>query len=297
MSPPVTTSRRPRPHKSAVLPLVAAAVALLAVAALLLLRGAGSKPGTHEKEEVSVPVPRPPVPPPSAATEGDHGRGPDHLAPQPPPPAEPPQATATNDYVKKPGQMMLPNGRILTFPPPEPGHVRKVASSGRIYECDSEGNWRDVTPRQLFHTAFEANFLALSIEGRQFIPAFLLGLDQEEVVKTLQKGYEPVGDETEEELAQIKVYQEMKAAALEYIEQGGTFDQFVAEIASDVKAERRLHAEGMKSIMPLLRERRDEEAKARLAEINAALAEKGYKPVRLPARVRERLGLEPSPAP
>ena len=198
----------------------------------------------------------------------------------------------TNNYVKKPGQMLLPDGQILTFPPPKPGEVRLVASNSRIYECDSEGNWRDTTKRNLFDTAFEANFLNLAVEGKAFIPAFLTGLDQDEVVKVLKKDYVAKGDETEEEMAEINAFLEMKGAALDYIEQGGTFDDFVNEFASYVKAERQMHAKSRKQVMMLYKEGRIEEAKAKAEALNAVLVEQGYKPLRLPAHVRKAFGEE-----
>lgn len=197
-----------------------------------------------------------------------------------------------DDYVKKPGQMMLPNGKVLTFPPPGEGEIRTVVGGGKTWECDGEGGWRDVTPRQLFKTAFEANFLGLSVEGRSFIPAFLTGLDQDAVVEMLKKDYVPVGDETEDELAQIAAYDEMRAIALDYIDQGGSFDDFVTEIASYERAQRKMHAASMKQVMTLFKEGRIDEAKARAAELDEVLAGQGYKPLRLPAHVRRAFGIE-----
>ena len=194
------------------------------------------------------------------------------------------------DYVPKAGQMILPNGKIMTFPPPTEDKPRKLLAGNRTWECYADGSWRDVTPRQLFKTAFEANFLGLSVEGRSFIPAFLTGLDQDDVVRMLQKEYVPVGDETEDELAQLAAYDEMRAIALDYIGQGGSFDDFVAGIASQVAAERKLHAKSLKQVMTLFKEGRLDEAKARAEELNATLESEGFKPLRLPAHVRAAFG-------
>ena len=287
--PIVTTSSRKRPGRSPALPIAIAALVLLAAVAVYLLR----------KGWASTPCEPPPpatgsaTAAPSAASKVQDtpvatDTGPKVLAPEPS--TNIVAAATTNDYVKKPGQMMLPNGKILTFPPPKEGETTKVLANGRIYECDSEGNWRDTTRRKLFDNAFESNFANLAIEGRSFIPAFLVGLDQEAVMKTLKKDYVLKGDETEEELAEINAFIEMKGIALDYIEQGGTFDEFVTEMASFVQAERKIRANSLKQVMLLYKDGKVEEAKARAESLNAMLAEQGYKPIRLPIHVRRAFG-------
>jgi len=203
------------------------------------------------------------------------------VKPQEPAKPEPPP------YVKRPGQMQLPNGKILTFPAPKEGETRKVYAYGHMYECDSKGNFRDITPRKLFHTAFEGNFLGLAVEDKPFIPAFLKGLDQDEVKKILEKNYQPIGDETEEEWAQLKAYDDMRCAALQYMEEGGTFDEFVDYFANQVKKERQTQALCLREVMTLYKEGKIAEAKE-MAEAAAALKEKqGLKSFTLPPHVLE----------
>lgn len=200
---------------------------------------------------------------------------------------EEPEKPAPPPYVKKPGQMQLPNGKILTFPAPKEGETRKVYAYGHMYECDSEGNFRDITPRKLFHTAFEGNFLGLAVEDKPFIPAFLKGLDQDEVKKILEKNYQPIGDETEEEWTQLKAYDDMRCAALQYMEEGGTFDEFVDYFANQVKKERQTQAMCLREVMTLYKEGKIAEAKE-MAEAAAALKEKqGLKSFKLPPHVLE----------
>ena len=200
---------------------------------------------------------------------------------------EKPEKPALPPYVKKPGQMQLPNGKILTFPAPKEGETRKVYAYGHMYECDSEGNFRDITPRKLFHTAFEGNFLGLAVEDKPFIPAFLKGLDQDEVKKILEKNYQPIGDETAEEWTQLKAYDEMRCAALQYMEEGGTFDEFVDYFANQVKKERQTQAMCLREVMTLYKEGKIAEAKE-MAEAAAALKEKqGLKSFKLPPHVLE----------
>ena len=217
------------------------------------------------------------------------------------PKAEKPAPVATNDapkaaekppeFVKRPGALQLPDGKVLTFPAPKEGEIRKVYAYGHMYECDHEGNFRDVTKRQLFNTAFEANFLGLAITDKPFIPAFLKGLDQEDVKKILLKPYEPKGDETEEETEQIKAYDAMRATALQFMEEGGTFDDFVDYFAKQVKNERETNALCLREVMQLYKQGKFDEAKEMAEAANALKRQKGLNDLKLPAHVRERLGL------
>ena len=191
------------------------------------------------------------------------------------------------EYVKKPGQLQLPDGKILTFPTPKPGETRKVHAYGHTYECDHLGNFRDITPRKLFHTAFEANFLGLAVEGGAFIPAFLTGLDESDVKKMLLKKYEPIGDETEEEMAKLKAYDEMRCAALEYMEQGGKFDDFVNDFAQFEKQQRQMRAMGLGEVMKLVKQGKVAEAKEMAEAADKLMEQKGFKPIRLPEYVRK----------
>ena len=190
-------------------------------------------------------------------------------------------------FEKRPGAMQLPNGKVLTFPAPKPGEIRKVYAYGHMYECDSEGNFRDITPRKLFHTAFEGNFLGLAIEDKPFIPAFLKGLDQNEVRKILEKNEQPIGDETDGDWAQLKAYDDMRCAALQYMEEGGTFDEFVDYFANQVKKERQTQALCLREVMTLYKGGKIAEARE-MAEAAAALKERqGLKAFKLPPHVLE----------
>ena len=260
---------------------IAAIVAILAAVAFLVVkRGTGSgERGTGDKGE-KVQRQRParptqPTQPPSTNRTAKANAGNNAEKPEKQP------------FVKRPGAMQLPDGKVLTFPAPKEGEVRKVYAYGHMYECDSKGNFKDVTPRKLFHTAFEGNFLGLAVEDKPFIPAFLKGLDQDEVKKILTKNYEPIGDETEEEWTQLKAYDEMRCAALQYMEEGGTFDDFVDYFANQVKKERQTQAMCLREVMTLYKAGKIAEAKE-MAQAAEALKEKeGLKPLKLPPHVRE----------
>jgi hypothetical protein len=190
-------------------------------------------------------------------------------------------------FVKKPGSLQLPDGQVLTFPVPKPGETRKVYAHGRTYECDHEGNFRDITPRKLFKTAFELNFLGLAQEGKPYIPAFLTGLDEADVRRMLLKNYEKIGDETPEEMAALKAYDDMRCAALEYMDQGGKFDDFVAEYAAFDKDQRLSRAMCVGEVMKLYREGKIQDAFETAIAANKLMEKKGFKPIRLPPRVAD----------
>ena len=189
-------------------------------------------------------------------------------------------------FQKRPGAMQLPNGKVLTFPAPKEGEIRKVYAYGHMYECDHLGNFKDVTPRKLFHTAFEGNFLALAVEGKSFIPAFLTGLDQNEVKEILKKNYQPIGDETEEEMAQLRAYDDMRCAALQYMEEGGSFDDFVMDFANYEKKSRETNAMCLREVMTLCKEGKIQEAKEMAEAATKLMEQKGLRPFKLPPHVK-----------
>ena len=191
-----------------------------------------------------------------------------------------------SEYVKKPGQMMLPDGTILTFPAPKEGETRLLHAYGHTYECDHLGNFKNITPRKLFHTAFEGNFLALAQADKPFIPAFLTGLEESDVRKMLEKPYQPIGDETDDEKEQLKAYDDLRAAVLEYMDQGGKFDDFVQDVAKMERKQREARARGLRDVMTLVKQGRVEEAKVMNDAANQYLSEKGFKPIKLPAHVQ-----------
>lgn len=254
----------------------------LGVVVLFIIIGIVRKPAV-EPEEIKTDKP-------SMIADFTPDKPADRASTDAQPPAPSAEALSKKDekpaFVKRPGAMQLPDGQVLTFPAPKEGETRKVFAYGHLYECDHEGNFRDITPRQLFHTAFEANFLGLAIEDRPFIPAFLVGLDEADVRQMLEKPYEPIGDETEEELEQLKAYDDMRAAALEYMDQGGKFDDFVDYFASNIKKERQTQAMLLREVMMLVKEGRLQEAKVTAEAANELKLKKGLKPFKIPPHVQ-----------
>ena len=255
-----------------------------ALAALVVVVGAGlawwlvSRPASTEpapEPAPGKPAAKPSAPKPAkASTTNAQTKAEKPAKPEPPP------------FQKRPGAMQLPDGKVLTFPAPKEGEIRKVYAYGHMYECDHLGNFKDVTPRKLFHTAFEGNFLALAVEGKTFIPAFLTGLDQNEVKEILKKNYQPIGDETEEEMAQLKAYDDMRCAALQYMEEGGSFDDFVMDFANYEKKSRETNAMCLREVMTLCKEGKILEAKEMAEAATKLMEQKGLRPFKLPPHVK-----------
>lgn len=229
------------------------------------------KPTSPAKIATATPSVPKPV---KAGTTNAQAKAENPAKPEPPP------------FQKRPGAMQLPDGKVLTFPAPKEGEIRKVYAYGHMYECDHLGNFKDVTPRKLFHTAFEGNFLALAVEGKTFIPAFLTGLDQNEVKEILKKNYQPIGDETEEEMAQLKAYDDMRCAALQYMEEGGSFDDFVMDFANYEKKSRETNAMCLREVMTLCKEGKIQEAKEMAEAATKLMEQKGLRPFKLPPHVK-----------
>jgi hypothetical protein len=195
----------------------------------------------------------------------------------------------TNEYVKKPGQMKLPNGRVLTFKPPEEGHTTKVISNGHIYECDSEGNYKEVTPPPIFDNRFENQLVGLSLSDGTFMPGMLKNHSEEEIMAMLKKQVVINEDDSDEVKTKKEAVAEMKGIILDYIAQGGTFDQFVDEMHSFAREERRLKSKAYKRILADIKEGKIEEARKFREEYDSILEKNGYSKLTIPRILAEEL--------
>ena len=92
-------------------------------------------------------------------------------------------------------------------------------------------------------------------------------------------------------MAQLKAYDDMRCAALQFMDEGGSFDDFVDYFAKQVKEERETNAMCLREVMTLYKQGKLDEAKEMAEAANALKKQKGLKDLKLPAHVRERLGL------
>ena len=200
--------------------------------------------------------------------------------------------SATNTFVKRPGTMQLPSGKVLTFPPPKEGEFRIVHSHGKMYKCDSEGNWEDVTPKPIFDNSFEECLVGLSVDGGSFIPGMLMGLDEDSVRKMLEKQIVINEDDGEDVVAKKEAVAQMKAVILDYMDGGGKFDDFVMEMYQFSAQERTLKGKGLKRLSELIREGNIDAARAYRDTYDEVLSKQGFSPLKLPKGLREALGEE-----
>ncbi len=285
--PIVTTSPSRRPKRSPVLPTAIAAVAIAVAVAIYLGARAARQP---QPLSVSDTTTSPPLGGPTSAADAAPTSPMKPAQPQAGASAPPPQAATTNNYVKRPGQMMLPNGQILTFTPPEPGTTTRVTTPGHIYECDSEGNWKDITPQKPFDNPVENSLVGLSMENGKFIPAFMLNYSDEEIMAALRREVVINQDDPEDVKLKKQAVAEMKAVILDYMEQGGTYRDFVYEMAAYVKAERKVKAAGIHKIVQLVKAGDIEGAKAYREELDKVLESQEFTKIRLPKHVAEAFG-------
>lgn len=294
--PIVTTSKRGKSQvasrKSKII--VIAAVAVAAIVAIYL----GTRASSPRQQPSPAVSDTPPSPPEAATTSAEAAPVSPVEPAQPPseatqPPAMSPReariSAATNNYVKKPGQMLTDDGRVLTFPPPKEGEFRTVHSHGKVYKCDSEGNWEDVTPRPLFDNSFEENLVGLSIEGGSFVPGMLMGLDTNAIMPLLRRDVVINEDDTDDEKAKKEAVAEMKGVILDYIEQGGTFDQFVMEMRALTVQERSMKSKALKRVAELCKAGKLDEARAYVDSFNSVIDEQGFSPLKLPPHIRTAL--------
>lgn len=191
---------------------------------------------------------------------------------------------------------MLPSGKVLTFKPPAPGSFRIIHSKGRQYKCDSEGNWEDITPQPIFDNYFEENLIGLSVEGGTFIPGMLMGYEEEDVISMLKRPVEIKEGDDETVVAKKEAVAEMKTIILDYIQQGGTFDQFVTEMRAFTVNERNIKGLALKRIASLYNQGKLEEAQAFLKTFDDILQQDGFSPLRLPPKMRAAFNVEQEPS-
>lgn len=108
-----------------------------------------------------------------------------------------------------------------------------------------------------------------------------VSLSEAEIVEFLKRPVDIYDDDDEETVAAKERTAEMKAAALEYISQGGTFNQFLRAHALAATEERAMVEEVRGEMRRILNAEGPEAAQAYLDKANPGLKEAGLKEVRL----------------
>lgn len=200
-----------------------------------------------------------------------------------------PKPTPSSELTKKPGQITLPDGQILTFTPPKNGDVKKIISSGKIYECDSKGNFKDITPQMPFDNSFENLLVELSIEDGMFVPGLLMGYSTDDVMFMLKKDVIINDDDPDDIKAKKNAVAEIKKIILEYIEGGGTFEEFVHSVGIYSAEERKIKRNGIHKIIRLINDDKIEDARLFEEEFNKVLQTYNFGPLKLPKKIKDAL--------
>lgn len=139
-----------------------------------------------------------------------------------------------------------------------------------------------VLSKQYFDNPVENRLEKLGIPGRGVAMVLPNKLSQEEVLAILRRPIQINEDDDEETVAAKERTAEMKTAALEYIESGGTFDEFIAEMVKTSNEEAAMKKSARAELNRLLKEGNYEAAAAYLEEANKALREAGLKEMGIP---------------
>ncbi len=297
----VTTSSNKRPKRNPALPIAITAIVIVGVFLFLRVWRRPVAPPI-QNPEVSAPTitpttPSTPPPPPLSTnavseipSETDTGhkivrRDGDIIIDE----KGIMRAADTNNFTKRPGYLMLPSGRILTFKPPAEGDTVRVHSFGRVYECDSEGNFTDITAPPVFDNRFENEMVALSMPGGVFFPSAILNHTPEELDEMLHKEVVINPDDDEKTRHKKEAVAAMKKQILAYLEDGGDFIEFVQRMQQYSKEERRLRGNGMNKLEDLMEAGDLKQARRFLKEYNQILDENYFAPLYLSKKWKEQL--------
>lgn len=195
----------------------------------------------------------------------------------------------TNGYVKAAGKMLTEDGRVLTFEPPKDGEYRIVHSHGKMYKCDSKGNFEDITPKPIFDNSFEECLIGMAMDGGYFIPGMLMGHDEESVRSMLKKMVVVNEDDPPDVVEKKEAVAYLKADILDYMDQGGTFDSYVSEMHKQSQHERAMKSLAIKEIVTMLKKDNVVDATAYCDKANELFKKSGFKPLRLPSHINEIL--------
>lgn len=128
---------------------------------------------------------------------------------------------------------------------------------------------------QYFDNPIENQLASLTIRGKHFKSLPTIKASDDEILAFLRKPVEIYDDDDEKTIRAKEATAEMKTQALAFIEQGGTFQEFVRLMADASNAEHDLIEEVRKEKLRLLKEDGIDAAAAYLEEANKTLKEAG----------------------
>lgn len=275
---------------------------VLCAGLFIVLRGAKKAAPVAEPQKIAVET-RPvvqPLPTAPLATEPKGpmpGKTPEPEAAQPQEkPARPKrpismkQEELQKNYVyPTPGQARLDSGYIMTFKPPEEGHVVRFFKEGKFYWCYPDGTFEAMERKPIFDDPFEEQLVGLATPGATFVPSVLLNHSEDELQEMLAREVVVNEDDSEDVIRKKEAVAEMKKILSDYLQEGGAYSDFIREMHEYSREERRLRSNGMSKVYDLM-DRGDLDATRDFIETyNAILEENNFSPLKLPRSVEARL--------
>ena len=188
-----------------------------------------------------------------------------------------------------PGMIRLPNGFELRFKLPSEGETRQLLAGGEIWEIDSKGEIQNVTPPPVFEKPFEGMISSLYERDGMVLPFALKRYSEKEVRKMCKEPTLSYDDDTPEIIQKRENVAMLKQAILEFLDGGGTFEEFVDDMQQHSQNALRAQAEGMHGVRDLLQAGKDDEALQYYRLFAQDMADKGYGELKLPPSYREAL--------
>lgn len=265
--PPVTTSRRSRGAKprSLILPvLVVAGLVLVALVAYRLGSGDKSQSQADPKAETSRVDSSPTLDPGASAAASDSSKGTS-------------SKTASAASSTSPSSADTPIATTNGSAPADAELTKKqkweIAESNRL--AKSEAILRAMIPKTHFDNEVENTLERVSKSGALFMQVPQVDMPHEKVLEYLRRPVDIYDDDDDETVAAKERVAEFKTAALKFIEEGGTINQFIRDCAAANK-------ENHETIEEIKREKRrimlaegEEAAQAYLDGVNPQLKEAG----------------------
>lgn len=141
--------------------------------------------------------------------------------------------------------------------------------------------WRGHGAPPIFENPVEDNLEAISRQGFESSVTHRVDLPQEEIIEILKRPVEIYDDDDDALVAAKERTAEVKKAALEFIESGGTFNQFLRDLQAAANEARETVRDVQEEMKRILFEEGEEAAQAYLDGQNQLLREQGLEEVRI----------------
>ena len=193
------------------------------------------------------------------------------------------------NYPRTPGHLPLPGGNVITFKPPAPGCTAQVFTVNGLYLCDSDGNFTKYEPPRLFDNRFENTLDNLAMNTQILLTDHTKNFTDEEIKKYLSRPITIEEDDPQDVVLRKTATAAMKDDIREFMQKGGTYQEYIDSLHSKIGTERTLHREAMREMVTLLSEGDFEGAREYREKIDAFLSESGFLGLKLPEEWQRKL--------